>query len=73
MLAINPYTANSWGSASPLAGVAASGAVENDGKTAAGNTDSSASVSNLARQLSEAAARAAARDASMTMPQLAME
>ncbi|MDR2450631.1 MAG: hypothetical protein LBE85_02425 [Candidatus Accumulibacter sp.] len=72
MLSINSYAVNSWGSTSSLAGVTAASAIEGSGKTAAtGSTDSSASISNLARQLSEAAERAAVRDASMMPAQLA--
>ncbi|MDR1064641.1 MAG: hypothetical protein LBL48_12065 [Azoarcus sp.] len=72
MISINSYAANSWGNTSSLAGVTAAKAVEGNGKTAAATgADATASISSLARQLSEAAERAAARDASMTTPQLA--
>jgi hypothetical protein len=70
MLSINPYTANSWG-VSSSAGVTAAKAVENSGAVAEADAGESSSISNLARQLSEAAGRAAVRDASMTTAQLA--
>jgi hypothetical protein len=72
MISIQPYAASSWGSASSLAGVAAAGAIEGGGKVAAtGESETSSSVSQLARQLSDAAARAAVRDASMSPALLA--
>jgi hypothetical protein len=69
MLSIHSYAANTWSTTSSLAGVAASRA-EGGGKTSAGAGDTS-SISTLARQLSEAAERAAARDAGKTRTQLA--
>ncbi|MDR2688563.1 MAG: hypothetical protein LBB76_02245 [Azoarcus sp.] len=71
MLSINPYAANSWGSASSLAGVTAAKTIEGSGAVTEVGAGETSSVSHLARQLSEAAARAAVRDASMSTAQLA--
>jgi hypothetical protein len=72
MISINSYAANSWGSASSLAGATAASAITSGGKVAAtGESETSSSVSLLARQLSEAAARAAVRDASLSPARLA--
>jgi hypothetical protein len=70
MISINPYATNSWG-VSSSAGVTAARAVEAGGAVAEAGAGESSSISNLARQLSEAAGRAAVRDASMTTAQLA--
>ena len=71
-ITLNPFAANSWGSTSSLASVTATTAIAESGKTTAtGESETSSSVSPLARQLSEAAARAAVRDASMSTAQLA--
>jgi hypothetical protein len=72
MLSINPYTANSWGVSSSV-GVTAARAVEGGGAVAETGAGDTASISNLARQLSEAAVRAAVRDASMSPAQLAVK
>jgi hypothetical protein len=72
MISITSYAANSWGSASSLASVTTATASAESGKTTAtGESETSSSVSSLARQLSEAASRAAVRDASMSTAQLA--
>jgi hypothetical protein len=70
MISIQPYAASSWGSASSLAGITAASAIEGSGRVAA-TGETASSVSPLARQLSEAAARAAVRDASLSPAQLA--
>jgi hypothetical protein len=70
MLSVNPYSANSWGVSSSVS-VTAARAVEDGGTVAEAGAGDTASVSNLARQLSEAAARASVRDASMSTAQLA--
>jgi hypothetical protein len=68
MLAINTVT--SWGGVSSAAGVTGASAVDSGGKiNDAASTG--ATISALARQLSEAAERAAARDAGKTRSQLA--
>lgn len=69
MVSIHPYAANTWGATSSLAGIAATKA-EGGGKTSASAGDTSA-ISTLARQLNEAAERAAARDGSLSRAQLA--
>jgi hypothetical protein len=69
MLAINAYTANTWGAASSLSGVTATSVAAGSGE-AAGTGDTS-TISTLARQLSDAAERAAVRDAGKTRDQLA--
>jgi protein-disulfide isomerase-like protein with CxxC motif len=70
MLAINAANSNSWGVSSAVS-VAAASAVEDSGKTGAVAAGSAPQISTLARQLSEAAARAAARDEGKTRSQLA--
>jgi hypothetical protein len=70
MLSIYSYAAKTWGNASSLADVTATKAAKNSETGATGSGDVS-SVSTLARQLSEAAERAAARDAGKTREQLA--
>jgi hypothetical protein len=73
MLSIDPsYTANSWG-VSSSAGITAASALESGGTVAEAGAGESSSISNLARQLSEAAARAAVRDASMSPARLAAQ
>ncbi|GHU07495.1 hypothetical protein FACS1894158_15830 [Betaproteobacteria bacterium] len=71
MLTINPVVTNTWGGVSSLAEAAAS-AVEGGGKTGVVATGNTPQISTLARQLSEAAARATARDAGKTRSQLAV-
>jgi hypothetical protein len=71
MVSINPCAAtNTWGAVSSLTSVAAV-KVESSGQAAAAGASGTSTISTLARQLSEAATRAAARDASMSTPQLA--
>jgi hypothetical protein len=71
MVSIHAYATNTWGTTSSLAGVAATQATEGSGKTSTAGADDTSSISTLARQLSEAAERAAARDAGKTRAQLA--
>jgi hypothetical protein len=71
MDSINPVSANAWGGVSSLTGTAAASAVEGGGKVGAVATGGASQISTLARQLSEAAERAAARDAGKTRSQLA--
>jgi hypothetical protein len=68
MLAIN--TANSWGASSTVS-VAAANTVEGGSKVSNTASTGGATISTLARQLGEAAERAAARDAGKTRSQLA--
>ena len=71
MLSIYSYAAHTWGGASSLTSIATAKSVEGGVKTGAVGSDDTSLVSMLARQLSEAAERAAARDASMSQTQLA--
>jgi hypothetical protein len=71
MVSISPYAANTWGATSSLAGVVATSATGGSDKTSAAGAGDTSSISTLARQLSEAAERAAARDAGKTRAQLA--
>jgi hypothetical protein len=70
MLAINSVASNTWG-VSSASGVAAASAVEGSSKTSAIADGNAPQISTLARQLSEAAERAAVRDAGKTRSQLA--
>jgi hypothetical protein len=70
MVSINAYAANTWGAASSLPSVSAT-RTEGGDKTSAAGAGTTSSISTLARQLNEAAERAAARDAGKTRAQLA--
>ncbi|MDR3299662.1 MAG: hypothetical protein LBU43_06585 [Candidatus Accumulibacter sp.] len=70
MVSINLYTANTWNATSSLTGVMAIKTEGSSQVSAVGASDTS-SISTLARQLSEAAERAAVRDAGMSREQLA--
>jgi hypothetical protein len=74
-MSINPVATNTWSGASSLTGTtatSATGAVEDSSQTVAVATASNVpQISTLARQLSEAAARAATRDAGASRSQLA--
>jgi hypothetical protein len=71
MVSVNLYAAtNTWGATSSLTGVAAV-KVEGSNQTSAVGASGTSSISTLARQLSEAAERAAVRDTGMSRDQLA--
>jgi hypothetical protein len=71
MLAINSVASNTWGGVSSASGVAATHTIEGNSQVSKVATGGTATISTLARQLSEAAERAAARDAGKTRSQLA--